>query len=377
VLFRSIDGTVSYEHLHYNRHILKQILGRSGAHDDVDAFEAGFDAEWEIDLFGMSKYQSNALQAKVEASEQEFTHIWISLLGELVRAYVELRGLQLRLGVLNSNIAAQEDSIQLMRGLVNSGFVSDIDQNHAQSELSSMIAQKPAIELGINKAIHRLSVLLGYNPGELFCYLNAPSNLPSLPCEMPVGYPSELLRRRPDIKKAERELAAATNMVGSAIAAQFPRISLNGFVGDLSNFSSGSFTWMGGSQLLFPIFNSKLIQQDIEANKIQEKQALYNYQKVVLEALEETENAIAALNAEKERKQSLSEAIRFSKDAYDSTNELFQKGFKDYLEVQIAHRAYLTAEDAYVQSQVALLCHYVALYKALGGGWELSYCKQD
>ena len=373
-LLPHIDGSVSYDHVRFNRHLLKEILGRSGPHNNIDFFTMGFDAQWEFDLFGKTKHDLAALQAQIEASEHEFTHVWITLLAEVARYYVELRGLQLRLELLNKNVAEQRDHLTLTQGLMQTGFISDIDQAQAQTQLSSLLAQKPQIELQIMKTTHRLSILLGYKPGELFARLCEPSSLPNLPCQMPIGIPSELLRRRPDIMKAERELAAATEKVGSAIAALFPRLSLRGFIGDLSNFSCGSFTWLGGSQLLLPIFNSKLLEQDVNMNKINVQQACLNYQKTVLEALEETENGIASFKHEWERNKHLKEAKQSSQEAYTLTWQLYQGGFKNYLEVQQNKQIYFSAEEVYLQSQVELLLNYIALYKALGGGWECSCC---
>ena len=325
----------------------------------------------EIDLFGMKKHEINALKAKIDSSEAEFCHIRITLSAEVARNYIELRGLQQRLKVMARDIDAQKETLQLTTNLIDFGFADAVDQMQAEEQLSLLSAQKPQIELSIHKTIHRLSLLLGYTPGHLFDELCEPCMLPSLPCETPIGIPSELLRRRPDIRKAERELAAATELVGSAVAALFPRLSLQGFIGDISTLCSGSFTWFADSQVLFPIFNSKLLEQDVAINKIKAGQALYEYKKTVLAALEEAENAIASFHYERERNRSLKQAQETSKEAYELALQLYRSGFKDYLEVLITHRSLLSAEDAYLQSQMELLFHYISLYKAIGGGWNV------
>lgn len=373
-LYPHIDGSATYGHAQYNQKTVDRLLGihrRGSRTKNVNFFEVGFDADWEIDLFGKNRHDFQALQARRESSEHEFMNIWISLSAEIAKNYIELRGLQQRLEVIKRHIAAQEDTLNLTHSLIYSGFTTSLDQKQAEGQLNQLIAQKPLLELSISKSIHRLSILLGHNPGELFAELCRPSHLPCLPYQKPIGFPSELLRRRPDILRAERDLAAATEQVGSAIAALFPRLSLQGFVGDIAALCSGSLTWFGGGQILQPIFNSKLLEQDVTINKIKTRQALYAYQKTVLEALEEAENAIASFRFESERNSSLAKAHKVSQEAHILMNQLYEKGLKDYLQVQAANRSLLESEDSYLQSQVDLLFHYIALYKALGGGWEL------
>ena len=371
-LYPHLDGSAAYGHVQYNQKTLNDILGTSHHHHasskrNINFFEIGFDAEWEIDLFGMKKHEINALKAKIESSEADFCHIRITLSAEVARNYIELRGLQQRLQVMTRDIDTQNETLQLTLSLIDSGFADDIDQKLAEEQLSLLLAQKPQIELSIHKAIHRLSILLGYAPGRLFDELCEPNMLPSLPCQTPIGIPSELLRRRPDIRKAERELAAATEMVGSAVAALFPRLSLRGFLGEINTLCSGSFTWFADSQILFPLFNSRLLEQDVAINKIKAGQALYEYQKTVLIALEEAENAIASFHYEWERNRALKQALETNREAYELALQLYQSGFKDYLEVLVTNRSLLSAEDAYLQSKMELLFHYISLYKALGG----------
>lgn len=373
-LYPHLDGSSTYGHVQYEQRVLNKILGsdchKHSGKRNINFFEFGFDAEWEIDLFGMQAHELAALKAKVEASQEDFLHIGMTLAAEVAKNYIELRSLQQRLEGINKNIESQKDTLQLTESLMKAGFAGNIDHKQAEELLKTLEAQKPQIALSISKTIHRLSILLGYAPGDLFCELSKPAMLPAVPYQKPIGVPSELLRRRPDIKKAERELAAATERVGSAIAALFPRLSLQGFVGDIAAMRSNGFTWFAGPQLLAPIFNSKLLQQDVDFNKIKTRQALYQYQKTVLEALEEVENAIASFDYELERNHYLAEALKISQEAYQGTFQLYEKGLKNYLEVLVSNRSLLMAEESYLQSQTELLLHYIALYKALGGGWQ-------
>lgn len=377
-----LDGSVSYSYASFNQRTLNDILGygrRNGTSQrNVNLFEVGFDAEWEIDLFGMNAHQNKALSAQTEASQEDFSNVWVTLSAEVARYYIELRGFQQRLEVINRDIEAQADTQELTKSLIVGGFAGSVDQAQADEELNLVKAQKPQLEFMIHKNIYHLSVLLGYLPGDLFCLLSTPEALPLLPCRKPIGVPSELLRRRPDIRKAERDLAAATEEVGTAIAALFPRISLTGFIGDITTFcTTGSLTGFVGPQLLLPIFNSKMLKQDVCLNKIKVEQALFQYQKTVLEALEETETAIAAFHYEMEKNHHLENVRTSSQNAYILSLQLYQNGLKNYLEVQTAHRSFLAAENAALQSQVDLLVNYISLYKSLGGGWEVLPCELE
>ena len=353
------------------------ILGKDCCHGkrNVDFFEFGFDAEWEIDLFGKTAHEIAALKAEEEASEERLCDVWVTLSAEVARNYIQLRGLQQRLDIVEHSIESQRLSLVLTKDLLARGIMGDVDVSKAEMALGTLAAQRPPIQLAINKAIYRISVLLGYSPGDLYEALSVPGCPPNLPCERPIAVPSELLRRRPDIRRAERELAAATERIGAAIAALFPRFSLRGFIGDISThagslFSPASATWMGGPQILLPIFNSKLLMQDVAYNKNMTQQAIFTYQKTVLEALEETEGAIASFHFEQERNHLLSEAFGSSEVAYQLTQQLYEKGIRDRLSVLDSERELLSAKDAQLQSHVDLLLHYVALYKALGGCWQ-------
>lgn len=371
-LYPRLDGSAAIGYASYPQKTVNRFLGTKN-HDHkqrhLGFFEVGFDAEWELDFFGMRAHELAALQARAEATEEEFRNMWVSLSSEVARNYISLRGYQAHLAVMDKNIKGQKEQLVLTQDLAKTGFVSSIDQVQAASQLSLLEAQRPQIALARDKAIYRLSILLGQEPGALVEELGACAALPCLPCYKPIGVPSELLRRRPDIRKAERELAAATESIASAVAALFPRISLNGFLGDIGALcSGGGATGFIGPQLLLPIFNSRLLEQDVSLNKIKAQQALYEYQKVVLEALEEVEIAIASFHSELERNQHLSQGRTSNQEAYDLTFQLYEKGFKNYLEVLVVNRTLLEAEEAYQQSQVDLLYHYIALYKALGGG---------
>ncbi len=386
-LYPHVDAIINYGHLECHREALLNKIAschhRKHGKLNLNFFEVGFDADWEIDLFGARSYEINALEAQAEAAEEAFQEAWVTLSAEIARNYIELRSLQNQTTLVDHRIASQTDTLHLTQELLDNGMASSIDIAQAQQQLSSLSAQKPLLELGISKSINRLSILLGQVPGDLYAELCEPGKVPALPCYKPIGIPSELLRRRPDIRRAERDLAAATERIGSAIAALFPRLSLRGFVGDITTHLGSllnpakSGTWFAGPQLLMPIFNSRLLKQDVDYQKIKTKQALFEYQKTVLEALEEAENAIASFHYELQYNKQLALAEESAANAYQATLDLYEKGFKSYLEVQFTNRDWLNAQNAFAQSQTNLLLHYIVLYKALGGGWDSSNCTES
>lgn len=386
-LYPHLDGSLTGGSLyHRNNGLIRDLLGCSshGHHSgkkNVNFFEAGFDASWEIDLFGAAKHEINALQARVESTEEGFYDAWVTLSAEVARQYIQLRSLQQRRILLDENINSQKETIHLTNELLSIGFSSTIDRLQSEQQLSVLEAQRPLVDLSIEKTLHRLSILLGDVPGCTFSALTIPGNLPQIPCEQPVGLPSELLRRRPDIRKAERELAAATEMVGAAVASLFPRLSLYGFIGDigtqLKNLSNGSgMVWFAAPQLLVPLFNSRLLQQDVSLNKIRAQESLFNYQKTVLESLEEVENSIASYRYEWERNQILEQTLQRDRESFRLMLDLYQRGVKGYLDVLTVNRSLVSSQEAYLQSQTEMLIHYISLYKALGGAWDLCICSQ-
>lgn len=371
-----IDGSAGYYHVFYSRDALQNgvLNNQIPIRRNVNFFEVGFDAEWEIDLFGVTRYQAAALQAKIEAEEEGFCDLWVTLSAEIARNYVELRGLQLRIELLTKQIAAQEDSVHLLESLEVIGGAGTIDVNMAKGQVHLLRAEQLQLQFLRDKTIHRIAILLGEEPSELYCELQVPLPLPTLPLTTPCGIPSEVLRRRADVAKAERLVAAATENKNSAIAQLFPRLSLNGFIGAIGTqlptlFESPSQAWAAGPQLLFPIFNSRLLKQNVEYQCLKIQEAYFEYYKVVLGALEESENAIAALHYERERNGALKEVSASQKQTVEMTSDLYESGVKSYLDVINAQNEATKAEELFIQSQVAVLVDYIALYKALGGSW--------
>lgn len=378
-LYPRIDGSANYGHVYCSKKALDGIietLGTKSRHTrrNINFYEVGFDAEWELDFFGLSRHEIAAMKAHEEAVQEDLCSVWVTLSAEIAKNYIELRGFQQRLNTINQSSQVQTEAIQLSQELLRRGVVNESDYSRLKAEWNNLQAQATTLEFNSARCIHRISILLGYAPGELCECLSTHHPLPEIPCEVAIGIPSELLRRRPDIRKAERELAAATERIGSAIASLFPRFSLRGFVGDISThagslFSPASLTSFVGPQILVPIFNSRLILQEVEYNKMMTQEVLITYQKTVLEALEEAENTIAAFKYEERRFHHLNEAFQYDQKALAFTKELYEKGLNDLFVVTTTQKMLLVSEEAKIQSQVDLLLDYVSLYKALGGSW--------
>ncbi len=342
---------------------------------EQDFWLAGFDATWEIDVFGAVRRQVEAAEADLAASAESLRDTLVSLRGELARNYFELRGLQLRIEIARQEARIRRDNVEITRERARAGLASELDYARALGELASAEARIPAFERSLQAAVFRIGVLLGEEPAGLEPELRAAGGLPEAPPELPVGLPSELLRRRPDIRKAERELAAATARIGVSTADLFPRFSLTGSFGYQAAdsrllFRDESNVWAVGPALRWPVLNFRRILLQIDVSKAVREEALARYERSVLTALEEVENALTALSREKLRSRSLAEAVEANGLAVKLAMDRYLAGVQGYLAVTDAQAALYAAEDQLAQSRQAQSQALVALYKALGGGWE-------
>ncbi len=340
-----------------------------------DLYVAGFDATWELDVFGRVRRNIEAAEADIASAAEARRDVLISLLAEVARNYVELRATQLRLEIAQKNVKVQQDSLDLATSRSRAGISSELDARRAESQLASTRSQIPRFEQDIRRAANRLAVLLGQQPGTITEELAAASPIPPLPPEVPVGLPSDLLRRRPDIRRAERDLAAATARIGVATADLFPRFSLTAALGLQSGeFSSwgdaSSRYWSFVPGFRWPVFEGGKIKSNIEVQNAREQQSLIRYEKSVLTALEDVENSLVSYEREQSRSSELDLSVRAERDAVALANELYSKGLTDFSAVIDAQRQLYLLEDLLAQSQSQQTTNLIALYKALGGGWE-------
>jgi len=340
-----------------------------------EAYLTGFEASWELDVFGGNRRGAEAGKAEVGAAEFGRRNALVILLAEVGRNYVELRGGQRRLEIANKNIKAQQEALEISRDRFKNGLTSDLDVQQSAALLATTQAEVPRLEIFIQSSINRLDVLLGQQPGTLTAEISTPSRIPSAPPKVPVGLPSELLCRRPDVRQAERQLAAANARIGVATADLFPKFSLTGAGGYLSVstddwFSKGSQFWALGPTVQWRIFDSGKIRANIRVQNARQEQALAAYEKVMLTAFEEVENGLVAYAKEQVRRRSLADAVKASQESLHLANQLYSKGLTNFINVLDAERSLYQTEDALAQSDKAVTQNLIALYKALGGGWE-------
>lgn len=361
----------------YARRRTSENVGLPIAEPETHFFQLGFDASWELDFWGRIRRSVEAADATVDAAQEARRDVLVILLSEVARSLVEVRGFQQRLIVTQNNVRTQADTVELTRVRFAAGLATEVDVSQARTLLATTQAQVPVLVTAREQAIHRLSVLLGQPPGTLRAELSRVEPIPTGPPAVPVGLPSDLLRRRPDVRRAERELAAATARIGVATADLFPRFSLTGTLGvaatDVAKvFVGGSRVFSIGPQVTWPLFDAGRIRADIQIQTARQEAALVGYEQAVLTSLEDVENALVAYGQEQNRQQALTEAVEASRLALDLSRELYTRGLADFLTVLDNQRALYAAEDQLVQSERTVTVNLVALYKALGGGWEVA-----
>ena len=346
----------------------------TGSGTERDLYAAGFDAGWELDVFGGVRRSVEAAGATLEASKEGLHDVMVSLLAEVALNYVEVRSFQTRLSIAEANQKAQEETYGITRARYESGLTSDLDVEQARYNLEGTRSKIPPLQIGLEQARNRLAVLLGQNPGTLKDELTERKDIPITPLDVAVGVPAEVLRRRPDVRKAERELAAESAQVGVATAELYPKFMLTGSIGlealSLGNlFSTGSRTYGIGPSFLWNIFDGGRIRQNIKVQSALQEQALLSYEASLLTALEDVENALTAYAKEQTRRQSLAEASRAAQRAVELAQNQYTSGLIDFQAVLDAQRALLSLQDQLAQSKGAVTSNLISLYKALGGGW--------
>ena len=352
-----------------------QTSGAPLAHPESNLYDAGFDASWEIDVFGGKERGVEAATAELEASVEDRRAVLVSLLGEVASAYVELRGNQRSAAVARGNIAAARDALELRRARLDSGLATALDVSRAEALLASTQASLPQYEAGARVAMHRLATLLAVQPETLHAELEAEAAIPAPPEKLLVGLPSELLRRRPDLRRAERQLAAATARIGAAMADRYPKFSLTSSFGlesshsdDFTDAASRAFSI--GPALRWPLFDGGRIAANIEIQDARAEQALQRYQQSLFLALEEVENALVGYLREWDHRRALQDSAKASRHSYELADDLNRNGMTDFLDVLDAQRTLYQAELDLAGSETDVTLKVVALYKALGGGWE-------
>lgn len=341
---------------------------------ETNIFQLGFDASWELDFFGGTRRAVEAATADVRAAEEGRNDVLVTVLAEIGRNYVEVRGIQKRLEITRNNIEAQQQTLDLTQVRTDAGLATELDVARAAAQLAATQAAIPSLESELARGIHRLGVLLGEEPGALRAELEKKAPLPSVPSSIPIGLPSDLLLRRPDVRRADAEIAAATARLGVARAELFPKFTLTGLAGRQSTSIGGITLGVGnffsfGPGVRLPIFTGGRIRSNIAVQDARLEQAVMQYESSVLRSLEEVENALVAYSREQQRRAKLQQAVNESRRAVELADELYLRGLGDFLSVLEAQRSRYALEDELAQSETNVVVNLVALYKALGGGW--------
>jgi multidrug efflux system outer membrane protein len=357
----------------YSRSKQQQPGFDAGRHT-VTSYQAGFDASWEIDLFGGVRRTVEAAGADAAASEASLHDAQVTMFAEVARYYFDMRGAQLRIEVAERDVDNQGESLRLIRARADIGTGSDQDVASASARLSSVEAQLPLLRTQEKADAYRLAVLLGERPGELDIDLS-PTGFRPIDVMLPIGGADQVLQRRPDIRIAERELAAANARIGVAKAEYFPHVSLGGFIGFLAGRSNdfggaASRAWSLAPSISWSGLNVQRVRSGVKASEARADAALANYQRTVLQALEDVDNSLVAYNQQRERVSHLIDQVAQSRRAAELAKVRYDEGATDYLERLDAERTQLTAEEDLAEAQAAINVRAVSLYKALGGGWE-------
>ncbi|MBI5506799.1 MAG: efflux transporter outer membrane subunit [Deltaproteobacteria bacterium] len=328
-----------------------------------------------LDLFGGVRRSVEAADADIQASIEERHAVLLALVGEVASTYIELRGSQSAIATLRQNLATQQETWDLTKARRSVGLASDLDVERARAQAAGTSAALSPLESIREQSVHRLGVLLGGQPAALTGELRAQAAIPSAPSQILVGVPADLLRRRPDLRRAERELAAATARVGAATADLYPRFTLTGSVGLASAslddlLKSGSRLTTLSPSIVWPVFAGGAIRGAIRVRDAQQEEALARYEATLLAALEDVENAFVRHTREQLRRRDLEEAVDANREAAELARRLYSNGLVGFLDVLVAERSLVESESRLVDSQTAVSTTLVAIYVALGGGWE-------
>ncbi len=344
----------------------------------LDLWQDGVDATWELDLWGRVRRSVEAARATLQASVEDRRSTLIAQFAEVARDYMTLRGQQTQLAVDRDNLRAARESLDLTRARFRGGLTSELDVENAQSQLDSVTAQIPDAERQIAMQINAIGLLLGAPPQALRRELQSTAPIPPVPPLVPVGVPSELARRRPDIREAEAQLHAATANVGVAVAAFYPRVTLSGAL----NFDSLSFRDLGfwsaraytfGPSISLPIFQGGQLRGALQLNQARQQEAAVTYQRTVLQAWRDVDDALTAYAADQRMRDALERSVRSYGRALVLARAQYASGLQTFLNVLDAERGLFNARGQLASSNTAISSDLVQLYNALGGGWETAF----
>ena len=384
--FPSLNGNAKYDRELYSKNGIVSLLSNlltpaqkaSFKLVPINEYNATLDASWELDLWGKVRRQVEAADAQVDQAADQRRAALVSSLAEVASDYIQLRGVQTQIRIANDNLKIAQDILDLVRERQQKGVQNGLDVESAAAQVEGIRAQIPSLQQQEVQYINALSLLLGEEPGALKAELGRPKAVPAAPPRVPVGLPSELARRRPDIRVAEAQLHAATADIGVAIGAFYPSIQLNGTIGfdslHLQNlWERSSLQYTVGPTLTLPIFAGGRLKSTLELRKAQQIEAAIAYRKTVLQAWHEVVNAMVSYRLERERRGSLQAQTQHARQALSLARDRYKEGVTDFLTVLDAERTLLEASQQHATSTTNVSLDMVQLFKALGGGWETTF----
>ena len=366
-LFPSLDGRGSGN----ARRSRTDIAGTSSS----SGYSAGLDASWEVDLFGRNRSSVEAATANLGAAGENLNSVYAALAAEIAATYTTLRANEAKLAVLEQNITTREETAQLAGWRLKAGEADSLEATQSQSSLESARAGMPSLKQAISQGKNDLALLAGKPPGGLDRLLARSRGIPTPPSSLAVGIPADVLRQRPDVRTAGYQVLAAAASTRVTEATKYPSLNLTGSLGldtiSISKlFDPESTAASMAANLASPIFDAGRIKANIEAARASEEQAVLNYQKVVLTALSETENALIACRRSAERLSSLGKATQLARESDEVARQRYQAGEIDFLDVLDSQRTLLALEDSLLSTRTDRTTAYIRLYQALGGGWS-------
>lgn len=373
----ALDGTASYQHSRSSQNGLVDISGLNGRHD-YNVWQPGIDASWELDLWGRVRREIESADASVQATTELRRDVLLSAIAETASDYIQLRGVQAQKAVVEQNLDIARQSLRLTQIRFTDGVATHLETAQAAAQVSGIEARLPVLENQRVHLVNALSFLLGEPPRTLEGELDAVRAIPPVPPRVPVGLPSQLAERRPDIREAEARLHGATADIGVAVGDFYPRVTLSANLslqamhfGDLDEWSSRMFGV--GPALTVPIFEGGRLKGQLELRKAQQREAMIEYQRTVLNAWHEVDNAMSDYNTRQTREEKLDETEVQDSEALENALSQYLAGATDFLNVLTVQRDLLDTQQAKVVSITDVSLALVGLYKALGGGWETSF----
>ena len=346
------------------------------ANNSSKSYQLGLDSSWEIDLFGGIKRSLEAYDADIESAEESLNDTLISLAAEVALNYVNLRLYQAELKNTTASLKLREETFEIVSWRYEAGLVTELDLKSSESTLEQTRAQVPALQSNIDQVQNSIAVLLGCNPGTLKEELSPVKDVPELQDRtVKTGLPADILRQRPDLRKAERDLAAQTARIGVAKAELYPRITLSGSIG-ISALNTGALldsdniTRSIGPSISWPVFNYGSIKKNVEIQKAETEQMLLQYKDLVLNAYKEVENSMSSCFYEQLKKEPLEKAVKASERSLEIARMQYSSGLIDFQSLLENERSLLSLQNQLIQSKGQMTINYINLYKALGGGWS-------